>query len=73
MSVWQEFGPMLERLLGHAVTSTRADWRPGDQRVYVSDIRKAERVLGWRPTTAPEEGIRRLHEWTIASLARLAT
>jgi CDP-paratose 2-epimerase len=73
MSVWREFGPMLERLLGHEVTSTRADWRPGDQRVYVSDIRKAERVLGWRPTTAPEEGIRRLHEWTVASLARLAT
>jgi CDP-paratose 2-epimerase len=73
MSVWVEFGPLLERLLGRAVASMRADWRPGDQRVYVSDIRKAERVLGWRPTIEPEEGIRRLHEWTFANPARLAT
>jgi CDP-paratose 2-epimerase len=73
MSVWVEFGPMLERLLGRAVASTRAAWRPGDQRVYVSDVRKAERVLGWRPTIAPEEGIRRLHEWTVANLDQLAT
>jgi CDP-paratose 2-epimerase len=73
MSVWAEFGPMLERLIGRSVTTTRADWRPGDQRVYVSDVRKAERVLGWRPTIAPEEGVRRLHEWTAANLARLST
>jgi CDP-paratose 2-epimerase len=30
-------------------------WRAGDQRVYVSDIRKAERDLGWTPArTAPQ-------------------
>jgi CDP-paratose 2-epimerase len=73
MSVWAEFGPMLERLLGRRVTTTRADWRPGDQRIYVSDIRKAEHELGWRPTIAPEQGVRRLHDWTAANLARLST
>ncbi len=73
MSIWKEFGPMLERLLGRAVAATHADWRPGDQRIYVSDVRKAERVLGWQPRIAPEEGIRRLHEWTVANRARFAT
>ena len=38
MSIWMEFGPMLERLLGRAVVSTRAAWRPGDQRVYVINV-----------------------------------
>jgi len=39
------------------------DWRPGDQRVYISDIRKAERVLGWKPQINVEEGVRLLTAW----------
>ncbi len=38
-------------------------WRPGDQRVFVADIRKAERLLGWRPRVATAEGVARLLEW----------
>ncbi|HEX2188950.1 MAG TPA: GDP-mannose 4,6-dehydratase [Longimicrobiaceae bacterium] len=40
-----------------------ADWRPGDQRVYVSDTAKAERALGWRQTVGWEEGLERLVAW----------
>jgi CDP-paratose 2-epimerase len=39
------------------------EWRPGDQRVYVSDIRRVESELGWRPSTSLAEGTRRLREW----------
>ncbi|HOV88082.1 MAG TPA: GDP-mannose 4,6-dehydratase [Syntrophobacteraceae bacterium] len=39
------------------------DWRPGDQRVFVSDNRKAERELGWKPVVGVEEGLDRLIEW----------
>jgi CDP-paratose 2-epimerase len=42
-------------------------WRLADQRFYVSDIRKAERVLGWRPRVRIEEGLRRLLAWIPAS------
>jgi CDP-paratose 2-epimerase len=63
MSVWVEFGPLLEKLLGHSIPVHYGDWRPGDQPVYVSDIRKAERLLGWRPRVSVEEGITRLFEW----------
>ena len=38
-----------------------ADWRPGDQRYYVSDTSKFERLAGWRARTSVTEGLRRLH------------
>jgi CDP-paratose 2-epimerase len=63
MSIWAEFGSMLEKLAGHSIPVTHSDWRPGDQPVYVSDIRKAERELGWRPSLSIEECIGRLWKW----------
>lgn len=63
MSIWTEFGAQLERLLGRPIPVTHGDWRPGDQPVYISDIRKAERELGWRPRIGVEEGTRRLFTW----------
>ena len=63
LSIWTEFGPLLEELVGHPIVIGRGDWRPGDQRVFVADVRKAERELGWTPQVGVEEGIRKLFEW----------
>jgi CDP-paratose 2-epimerase len=63
ISIWKEFAPMLEKLVGHPIPTKQGDWRPGDQRIYVSDIRKAKQELGWEPVVTPEEGITRLFEW----------
>jgi CDP-paratose 2-epimerase len=63
MSIWAEFGPILAELMGRPVPVTFAEWRPGDQRVYVSDIRKAGRELNWKPQVSVREGITRLFEW----------
>jgi len=63
ISVWKEFAPMLEELLGHPVPCTYDTWRAGDQPVYISDIRKAEKVLGWKPKIKVREGIQRLYHW----------
>ena len=57
------FGPLLERLFGHRIEVEEAEWRPGDQRVYVSDIDKARRELDWQPRVGVEEGISRLVGW----------
>lgn len=63
LAVWAEFGPLLENLLQRPIPVTYSEWRPGDQRVYVSDIRRAAEVLGWRPRINKAEGVRRLVEW----------
>ncbi len=63
LAIWAEFGPMIESLLGKKIEVARGDWRPGDQRVFYADYRKAERELGWKPKISLEEGIERLFQW----------
>jgi CDP-paratose 2-epimerase len=72
MSVWAEFRPRLEALLGRRLECSWGPWRPGDQRIYVSDIRKAEADLGWRPRTSVEDGLARLHAWARSNRDALA-
>ena len=40
-----------------------ADWRPSDQKVYISNIDKAKRKLIWSPQNFPVQGIERLIKW----------
>jgi len=63
MSIWAEFGPLLTKLLGKKVVVSHGDWRPGDQKVYVSDIRKAAEGLAWKPQMRVEEGVGSLFAW----------
>jgi CDP-paratose 2-epimerase len=65
MSIWAEFEPLLEALVGQEIPASYDDWRPGDQRIYVSDVRKAQQDLDWRPAVGVEEGVRRLHAWVV--------
>ena len=67
ISVWTEFAPKLEKLLGEKIEYARGDWRPGDQRVFYADVRKAEKELGWKPKTNIDDGIRMLFEWVKAN------
>ena len=39
------------------------DWRPSDQKVYISDISKAKKGLGWQPKVSPKEGVKKLVDW----------
>jgi len=67
LSIWCEFQPLLEKLAGHPIPVTRGDWRPGDQRIYVSNIAKAKRELGWEPQVNVEAGITKLYNWVAAN------
>lgn len=63
MSIWAEFGPKLEKLLGDTIEVARSDWRPGDQHVFYADTSKAEKELGWKPKVNVEEGVEKLFKW----------
>lgn len=64
LSIWAEFQPLLSRCAGRSITASAfGDWRPGDQRICVLDIGKAERELGWRPRITVEDGIAHLWSW----------
>ena len=58
-----ELVAMLEEHFGRKLNPPHADWRPGDQRVFVADVRKAGELLGWRPKVSTAEGVHKLLEW----------
>jgi len=59
---------LLNKVDGTRLEHSFGEWRPGDQRVYVSDIRRAQRDLGWSPKTSPERGVARMRAWMGANL-----
>ncbi len=54
---------MLEGRLGHTIPLKFDGWRPGDQQVYISDIRKLETALSWKPEMGVAAGIAQLMDW----------
>ena len=58
-----EFLSVLEKQTGKKSQINFADWRPSDQKVYISDIAKIKKDLGWSPKVSPEKGIEFLVGW----------
>jgi CDP-paratose 2-epimerase len=63
LSVWKEFEPLLQNVFGKPLRVEYHPPRPGDQLIYISDIQKAQRDLGWQPTVSFPEGLQRLCQW----------
>lgn len=57
----------LESVLGRPINVTHGSPRQGDQKVFISDIRKAERDFGWRPAVDAATGVQRLADWVMAN------
>lgn len=53
----------LERMLNRRIKLRFSNWRPGDQFVYVSDIKKAGGDFGWEPKISVTEGVEKLFRW----------
>jgi CDP-paratose 2-epimerase len=53
----------MEAVLRRKIKVRFAPWRTADQRWYVSDLRKVERLLGWRPRVSTDEGLECLLRW----------
>src|SRR6266403_2409287 len=62
ISVWAELQDPLQRILGKLPPVDYGQFRPGDQKVYVSDIRKAQQHLDWAPRVGVMEGLRQMVE-----------
>jgi len=67
-----ELFALLTKLSGRPVVHQKADWRPGDQRIYVSDNGQALGLLDWRPRIEVEEGVLRLRNWVVENRPVLA-
>jgi CDP-paratose 2-epimerase len=54
---------LMAELLGARPDVELNDWRPGDQRYYVSDTSKFRRATGWRPRWSVRDGLELLIDW----------
>lgn len=57
---------LLEHLgtrLGSPVPVAYDDWRPSDQKVYISCIDKVQKELAWSPRVSPRAGVEKLIDW----------
>jgi CDP-paratose 2-epimerase len=59
---------MLEKNFDTKLDLTYTDWRPSDQKAYISDIRKMTNQLDWKPSVSPEEGLLATAEWVKENL-----
>lgn len=58
-----EFIDFLEKETGEKAKITFSDWRASDQKVYISDLSKIKKELGWKPYISPKNGYRMLITW----------
>ena len=65
VSIWREFGPILEKIHGKEIPVEFKEWRPGDQKIYITDIFKVKDCLGWYPKISVEKGLSLLYQWVI--------
>jgi CDP-paratose 2-epimerase len=57
----------LQELQGREIPVTYGDWRPGDQKVYISNVARAKKELGWEPKISKREGVEKLLQWVRAN------
>lgn len=58
---------ILEKKLKRKLEYSFSDWRPGDQKIYISDISKLKDILGWEPKIDLELGIDKLYNWVVSN------
>ena len=54
---------MLERKLNIKMIYTQLPWRESDQKVFVADIQKVSKVVGWIPEVSKDQGIQLMINW----------
>jgi CDP-paratose 2-epimerase len=62
LSIWELF-EIIEKLDNNKFKYSFGDWRPGDQKAYISEISKAKKDFNWSPKVSPQEGVKKLYNW----------
>ncbi len=58
-----ELVEIIEKKISRKINLSFSDWRPGDQKVYVSNAKKAFADFGWKPEINAGKGIDLLCDW----------
>ena len=53
----------LEKVLNKKIPYSFSEWRPGDQKVYISHIDKIKQDIGWEPEISFDRGLKTLVAW----------
>ncbi|CAM8634496.1 WcaG Nucleoside-diphosphate-sugar epimerases [Comamonadaceae bacterium] len=64
-----ELFQLLEAEIGQPLQYTNLPARESDQRVFIADISKMERLAGWKPQVSAQQGVSRMLAWTSSMLA----
>lgn len=62
---------LLEVLTDKRTKISYEAWRPSDQKVYISDITRIQKELGWKPEVSIKEGVGKLVDWVKGNKAIL--
>jgi len=62
-----ELFSLLEEIASVKLSYTRLPVRESDQRVFVSDLTKAKKLLEWQPMVCAQQGVARMVEWVSAA------
>ncbi|MBV5341693.1 MAG: GDP-mannose 4,6-dehydratase [Deltaproteobacteria bacterium] len=62
LSLLELFG-LLEEFSGVKLEYTKHAPRESDQRVFVADLAKAKKLIGWEPKVSARDGVKRMFEW----------
>lgn len=63
IAIWTEYRPLLEKLFKKKLSVKFTQSRPGDQRIFIADVRKSFKHFGWKPTITMQDGIHQLYSW----------
>mgnify|MGYP003350376577 CR=1 FL=1 len=55
----------LETSMNKKLNYSFDSWRPGDQKIYISNISKIYNHIGWEPKTSIKDGLKELLSWVI--------
>jgi len=60
-----EFINLLEKITGNKISYKFSDWRPGDQKIFISDNSLLKKDLNWEPKVNYVDGIKKLLNWVL--------